>query len=91
MPHVIVWDVETIPDISEFAAANDLFDKSSDEVREIIGDKFPKHIRTSKPSRMARRIGALPWIIRSHMSAYVVGPFLAARPRFRGGVMLSGE
>jgi len=44
MPHVLVWDIETIPDVSGFAAANDLFDKSAEEVREAIGDKFPKHI-----------------------------------------------
>jgi predicted PolB exonuclease-like 3'-5' exonuclease len=44
MPHVIAWDLETIPDISGFAAANDLIGKSADEVREVMGDKFPKHI-----------------------------------------------
>ncbi|MGO8924554.1 MAG: hypothetical protein ACLQF4_16640 [Xanthobacteraceae bacterium] len=44
MPHVIAWDLETIPDISGFAAANDLFGKSPDEVRGAMGDKFPKHI-----------------------------------------------
>ncbi len=44
MPHIIVWDLETIPDISGFAAANDLFDKDPAEVREAMGEKFPKHI-----------------------------------------------
>jgi 3'-5' exonuclease len=44
MPHVLVWDIETIPDISGFAAANDLLDKTAEEVRAAIGDKFPKHI-----------------------------------------------
>jgi len=44
MPHVLVWDIETIPDVSGFAAANDLFDKSAAEVRDAMGDKFPKHI-----------------------------------------------
>src|SRR5258708_25053161 len=43
-PSVIVWDVETVPDLGGFAAANDLVDKSDVEVREAIGDKFPKHI-----------------------------------------------
>jgi 3'-5' exonuclease len=43
-PRVLVWDIETIPDISGFAAANDLLDKTADEVRAAIGDKFPKHI-----------------------------------------------
>jgi predicted PolB exonuclease-like 3'-5' exonuclease len=44
MPHVLVWDIGTIPDISGFAAANDLLGKTADEVRAAIGDKFPKHI-----------------------------------------------
>jgi 3'-5' exonuclease len=44
MPHVLAWDIETVPDISGFAAANDLLGKTADEVRAAIGDKFPKHI-----------------------------------------------
>src|SRR6516162_4139492 len=42
--NVIVWDLETVPDLGGFAAANDLMGKSDAEVREAIGDKFPKHI-----------------------------------------------
>jgi predicted PolB exonuclease-like 3'-5' exonuclease len=41
---VVVWDLETVPDLGGFAAANDLVGKSDVEVREAIGDKFPKHI-----------------------------------------------
>ncbi len=41
---VIVWDLETVPDLAGFAAANDLVGKSDVEVREAIGEKFPKHI-----------------------------------------------
>jgi len=41
---VIVWDLETVPDLGGFAAANDLIGKSAVEVREAICDKFPKHI-----------------------------------------------
>ena len=41
---VIVWDLETVPVLGGFAAANDLVGKSDAEVREAIGDKFPKHI-----------------------------------------------
>src|SRR5262245_42976834 len=41
---IIVWDLETIPDLQGFAAANNLVGKSAAEVREAIGDKFPKHI-----------------------------------------------
>jgi hypothetical protein len=44
MAHVLVWDIETIPDISGFAAANNLLDKTAVEVRAAMGDKFPKHI-----------------------------------------------
>src|SRR6478735_2523412 len=43
-PTVIVWDLETVPDLAGFAAANDLVGKSDAEIREAIGDKFPKHI-----------------------------------------------
>ena len=41
---IIVWDLETVPDLTGFAAANDLAGKTDVEVREAIGDKFPKHI-----------------------------------------------
>src|SRR6267154_315497 len=41
---VIVWDLETVPDLRGFAAANGLTGKTDEEVREAIGDKFPKHI-----------------------------------------------
>ena len=41
---VIVWDLETVPGLAGFAAANDLVGKSDVEVREAIGDKFPTHI-----------------------------------------------
>jgi predicted PolB exonuclease-like 3'-5' exonuclease len=41
---VIVWDLETVPDLSGFAAVNNLAGKTDQVVREAIGDKFPKHI-----------------------------------------------
>jgi len=41
--HVIVWDLETVPDIAGYAAANGLTGKSDGEIREALGDKFPKH------------------------------------------------
>ncbi|MGB8736663.1 MAG: 3'-5' exonuclease, partial [Rhodomicrobium sp.] len=42
--HVIVWDLETVPDLPGFAAANGLRGKTDEEILEAIGDKFPKHI-----------------------------------------------
>ena len=44
MSSVIVWDIETVPDIKGYAAANGQNGKSDDEVRAAMGDKFPKHI-----------------------------------------------
>jgi 3'-5' exonuclease len=44
MSNVIVWDIETVPDLKGFAAANGHVGKNDDEVRAELGDKFPKHI-----------------------------------------------
>jgi 3'-5' exonuclease len=44
MSNVIVWDIETVPDLKGFAAANGHVGKTDDEVRAELGDKFPKHI-----------------------------------------------
>ena len=43
-PSVIVWDLETVPDLGGFAAANDLVGKTDADIREVLGNKFPKHI-----------------------------------------------
>jgi hypothetical protein len=42
MSSIIVWDIETVPNIKGFAAANGHYGKSDDEVRAEMGDKFPK-------------------------------------------------
>jgi predicted PolB exonuclease-like 3'-5' exonuclease len=44
MSNVIVWDIETVPDLKGFAIANARVGKSDDEIRAELGDKFPKHI-----------------------------------------------
>jgi 3'-5' exonuclease len=44
MPHVLAWDIETVPDLAGFAAANGHDGKRDDEIRAELGDKFPKHI-----------------------------------------------
>jgi hypothetical protein len=41
-PTIIVWDLETVPDLAGFAAANDLVGKSDVEIREAIGEKVPE-------------------------------------------------
>ena len=42
--YVLVWDIETVPDIRGFAVANGHDGKSEDEIRAEMGEKFPKHI-----------------------------------------------
>jgi len=41
---VIAWDIETVPDLRGFAAANGLEGKTDDDIRAALGDRFPKHI-----------------------------------------------
>ena len=41
---IIVWDIESVPDLKRFALANGFSCESEDEVRAKLGDKFPKHI-----------------------------------------------
>jgi hypothetical protein len=42
--NILVWDLETIPDLEGYARAHDLIDKSPDEIRTAMGDDFPKLI-----------------------------------------------
>jgi 3'-5' exonuclease len=44
MSNLIVWDIETIPDLKGFASANGRDGRTDDEIRAAMGDKFPKHI-----------------------------------------------
>ena len=40
--HVIVWDLETIPDFDAVGRAHALTQGDAEAAREILGDKFPK-------------------------------------------------
>ncbi|MGO9547696.1 MAG: hypothetical protein ACLPPF_23265 [Rhodomicrobium sp.] len=42
--NVIVWDLETVPDLRGYAVANGMTVSTDDDVLAAIGDKFPKHI-----------------------------------------------
>ena len=44
MKSVIVWDIETVPDLVGFAGVHKLEDKTDDEIRAAMGSKFPKPI-----------------------------------------------
>jgi len=40
----MVWDLETVPDLEGYARANNLIDRSPEEIRIAMGDDFPKLI-----------------------------------------------
>jgi hypothetical protein len=42
--NLIVWDIETVPDLKGFAAANGHDGAGDDEVHAAMGDRFPKHV-----------------------------------------------
>jgi 3'-5' exonuclease len=66
MSNVIVWDIETVPDLKGFAAANGHVGKTDDEVRAELGEKFPKHIYHSIiciGALVAHREDAGRWIV----------------------------
>jgi len=42
--HIVVWDLETVPDLVGYARANGLEDKDPEFIREAMGDAFPKLI-----------------------------------------------
>ena len=66
MANVIVWDLETIPDLRGYAAANDLVGRTDDDIRAAMGDKFPKHIYHSIVcigALVAHRDSGGPWMI----------------------------
>lgn len=44
MRSVIVWDLETVPDLQGYARVNNLRDKTDDEITAAMGSKFPKPI-----------------------------------------------
>lgn len=44
MAYAIVWDIETVPDLTRFAAAHGLEGRPDDEVRAALGDRFPKPV-----------------------------------------------
>ena len=41
---IMVWDLETVPDLEGFAKSNNLVGRSSAEIRTAMGDDFPKLI-----------------------------------------------
>jgi hypothetical protein len=46
MPHVLAWDIETVPNVSGYAAANGLEGKSDDEIRDANGRQISQAHRS---------------------------------------------
>jgi hypothetical protein len=67
LDHVIVWDLETVPDLPCVARVNG-FDESDEEAaREKLGEKFPKlifHKIVCIGGLIAERVEGI-WIVRS--------------------------
>src|SRR5262245_3517038 len=42
--HVIVWDIETVPDLAAVARVNGLEETDEAAARSLVGDKFAKHL-----------------------------------------------
>lgn len=58
--NILVWDLETIPDLDGYARANNLLGKSPEEIRSAMGDEFPKliyHSIVCIGALIARRTG----------------------------------
>jgi len=73
MSSVIVWDIETVPDVEGYARANGLVGKSDDEIREAMGTRFPRplyHKIVCIGSVVADEVDGV-WEIRSITAAHV--------------------
>jgi predicted PolB exonuclease-like 3'-5' exonuclease len=44
LDHVLVWDLETVPDLPCVARVNGFDEQDEAAAREKLGEKFPKHI-----------------------------------------------
>ena len=76
---IIVWDLETIPDLAAAARMLDMPNASEKEVREALGSGFPKHPLhhsfalqlMSFHSRLCTRKDATGKLWRGRIAAYV--------------------
>jgi predicted PolB exonuclease-like 3'-5' exonuclease len=67
LDHVLVWDLETVPDLPCVARVNGFDEQDEAAAREKLGDKFPKHIFhkiVCIGALIAERVEGV-WIVRS--------------------------
>jgi hypothetical protein len=70
-PSIIVWDLETVPDLAGFAAANDLVGKSGMEVREAIGARISEASLRGRGIGLAELLEQLGLLLRRHADASI--------------------
>src|SRR5215207_6269634 len=67
LDHVLVWDLETVPDLPCVARVNGFDERDEAAAREALGEKFPKHIFhkiVCIGALIAERVEGV-WIVRS--------------------------
>jgi len=67
LDHVIVWDLETVPDLPCVARVNGFDESDGEAAREKLGEKFPKlifHAIVTIRALIAERVEGV-WIVRS--------------------------
>lgn len=71
--YIIVWDLETVPDLKAFAAVAGLEGKPDEEIRLALGDKFPKHIfhRIACIGALVASRGGGPWHVDAFGAPYI--------------------
>jgi predicted PolB exonuclease-like 3'-5' exonuclease len=63
--HVIVWDLETVPDLDAVARAHHLPEVDVEVAREALGEKFPKlpfHQIVCIGAVVAERVDGVWWV-----------------------------
>src|SRR5215213_8117035 len=68
LDHVIVWDLETVPDLPCVARVNGFDEADEAGAREKLGEKFPKlifHKIVCIGALIAERVEGGAWIVRS--------------------------
>jgi hypothetical protein len=80
LDHVIVWDLETLPDLPCVARVNGFEESDEEAAREKLGEKFPKlifHKIVCIGGLIAERVEGV-WIVRS-----LGAPNMSSAPRLR--------
>jgi hypothetical protein len=80
--HVVVWDIETVPDLRGYAAANGHHGKSDDEIREADArGRWRAHARGLVGARGRMTLVGLNFVPRDRQKAPEIAPLFNAFQR----------